>query len=689
MAGMAGTDKADASATDADVADASDPCDACIAGATCQSSAGTCTCPAGYAGDGTKDGTGCDDVDECAGSNDCVSATAGGTCTNTIGSHACACAGGYSGDGTTTGTGCTDLDECLAAADNTCVDASAGGTCVNAGGTFTCACAAGYAGDGIEGGTGCTDVVECSDPALNDCVDAAGNGTCTNSVGSFSCSCAPGYTGDGREGGTGCSDVVECSDPALNDCVDSASGGTCSNNAGSFACGCATGYTGDGREGGTGCSDVVECSDPALNDCVGTIGGTCANTIGSFDCGCTVGYTGDGREGGTGCTDVVECSDPLLNDCVDVALGGTCSNSVGSYACACATGYTGDGTEGGTGCTDVDECTLQTDDCGVDSCVNATGSFACHALLAASPFQDFLVRLDIATGAGVSRVPFGSGLGGAITGVNGLATHPTSGEIYGIAKVTAVSGRVLFRMDPSTLALTSVGNLGDNFSSLTFADDGTLYGVTGDGATAPETLYTISTTDAAKTLAVALGAGADGEVIAWNPEDDLIYHWSGNGTVVMESIDPANAFAVTNIPISGDTTGEIFGAVYNPFTQDMLVTDISSRLDHVTAAGAFTRIGANTYDDMRGPTFTTRALRQTISPAAGPVAGGNIVTLRSWSIGVNGTATVNFGASPGTAVTRVDDNTITVVAPAGTGPVTIAVNNGTNVDAIFSYTYEP
>jgi hypothetical protein len=237
--------------------------------------------------------------------------------------------------------------------------------------------------------------------------------------------------------------------------------------------------------------------------------------------------------------------------------------------------------------------------------------------------------------------------------------------------------------------LTAVGNLGDNFSSLTFSDDGTLYGVTDDGATAPETLYTISTTDATKTLAVALGAGADGEAIAWNPEDDLIYHWSGNDAVVMESIDPANAFAIANIPISGDSTGEVFGAVYNPFTQDMLVTDIASRLDHVTSAGAFMRIGGNSYDDMRGPTFTTRALRQTISPANGPAAGGNTVTLRSWKIGVGGTATVNFGVTAGTAVTAVDDNTITVVAPAGAGTVTVRVNNGTHVDAVYSYTYAP
>ncbi len=57
-------------------------------------------------GDGTSDGTGCVDVDECAAHTDnCLTDVA--TCTNTAGGFTCACNPGSTGDGTTTGTGCT------------------------------------------------------------------------------------------------------------------------------------------------------------------------------------------------------------------------------------------------------------------------------------------------------------------------------------------------------------------------------------------------------------------------------------------------------------------------------------------------------------------------------------------------------------------------------------------------------
>jgi hypothetical protein len=381
----------------------------------------------------------------------------------------------------------------------------------------------------------------------------------------------------------------------------------------------------------------------------------------------------------------VECSDPLLNDCVAANAGGTCTNSVGSYSCGCAAGYTGDGRTGGTGCTDIDECTAGTDDCGVDTCVNSPGSFVCHALLGTSPFQNLLARFDVTTGEVVATVPFGNDIG-TITGANDIDTSPITGEIFGIAKVNGVSNRVLFRMDPATLALTLVGNLGANFSCLTFAPDGTLYGVTGDGATPSETLFLIDSSTAATTLVRALGNGADGEVIAWNPLDGLIYHWSGNGTNVMESIDPLNAFAIANIPFAGPS-GEIFGATFDAFTKDFLVTNINSDLLHATTAGVVTLVGGNSIDDMRGPTFTTGALRQTLVPGTGPEAGGNTVTMRSWRIGVGGPATVTFGGNAASNLVAVNNDTITVTPPAGTGTVAVVVNNGTNLRADYTYTY--
>ena len=64
---------------------------------------------------------------------------------------------------------------------------------------------------------------------------------------------------------------------------------------------------------------------------------------------------------------------------------------------------------------------------------------------------------------------------------------------------------------------------------------GVLFAVTGNGAV-PETMYTLNQTNGVSTFFQTLGNGSDGEVIAYNPNDGLMYHWSG-GTVVFETIN--------------------------------------------------------------------------------------------------------------------------------------------------------
>ncbi|EDO25700.1 predicted protein, partial [Nematostella vectensis] len=81
------------------------------------------------------------DIDECSdGTNTC--APIGSSCTNNAGSFTCSCNAGYAGDGET----CVeDIDECSSGA-HTC--APSGSTCTNTVGSYTCACNVGYTGDG-------------------------------------------------------------------------------------------------------------------------------------------------------------------------------------------------------------------------------------------------------------------------------------------------------------------------------------------------------------------------------------------------------------------------------------------------------------------------------------------------------------------------------------------------------------
>jgi len=228
---------------------------------------------------------------------------------------------------------------------------------------------------------------------------------------------------------------------------------------------------------------------------------------------------------------------------------------------------------------------------------------------ASSPLASYgLWELDINTGVQISGTVI-TLPGFTVTGANSITVDPTSGLVYVILKVSGVSGRVLATIDLNTGVATSIGNLGDNFSSLAFRADGQLFGTTGDGATVPETLYTIDKTTAAKTLARPLGNGADGEVIAFNPIDQNFYHWSGNGTIVMEKFTSTPPYTITPI-FTGSVDGEIFGAAWDPCHGDFLVTDISSFMHRVTTDGVFSAPLGTGVEDQRGlamiPPYTCR-----------------------------------------------------------------------------------
>ena len=235
----------------------------------------------------------------------------------------------------------------------------------------------------------------------------------------------------------------------------------------------------------------------------------------------------------------------------------------------------------------------------ITSGCSARLSFNETEVVGASPFQDSLWRVLLASLQISARMaPSLSGF--TVTGLNSIAYNPVNKKHYAILKVSGVSGRVLGTIDLSNAVCTSIGNLGDNFSSLTFDSNGKLFGATGDGASVPEALYEINPANASKTFLYSMGNGADGEVICYNPDDGYIYHWSGNGTVVFEKMLATNtSYNPINISITGSTNGEIFGSVYQG-EDKFLISNISSRFQTITTTGTISSSFGSNPDDLRG-----------------------------------------------------------------------------------------
>jgi hypothetical protein len=248
-----------------------------------------------------------------------------------------------------------------------------------------------------------------------------------------------------------------------------------------------------------------------------------------------------------------------------------------------------------------------------ESKAQSTLSFDRPLVWGCSPFQDSMWAMDTTSWQIISRTA-PSLPGFTITGINGMATDPTTGITYVMMKVSGVSGRVLGTIDLGTSVCTTVNatpalsSMNDNFSSLTFDPYGQLYGATGDGATVPESLYKIDKTNCTKTLLYAMGNGADGEIICYNRLDSNFYHWSGNGTVIMEKFFYSNVtYTPTNIPLTGAPGGETFGMMYNDGNK-FIASNISSALIRVNSSGVYGTNFASNPDDLRGlvmlPYFT-------------------------------------------------------------------------------------
>ncbi|UCF41867.1 MAG: hypothetical protein JSW43_05970 [Gemmatimonadota bacterium] len=175
-------------------------------------------------------------------------------------------------------------------------------------------------------------------------------------------------------------------------------------------------------------------------------------------------------------------------------------------------------------------------------------------LIGAAAFTDSVMQVNQTTGVGtwLGRVTAGTD---SIEGFNGLAEDPVSGTLYAVVKLRDNPNRKvrsLVTLDIAALAATSVAALSENgVAGISFARDGTLLAVTGDGADIPETLWQVTKTDGTMTSIVTMGNGADGESIAVVPA-------FLTGTLTVQAVNGVAAF--TGLVITAAADGYTFAA---------------------------------------------------------------------------------------------------------------------------------
>lgn len=187
---------------------------------------------------------------------------------------------------------------------------------------------------------------------------------------------------------------------------------------------------------------------------------------------------------------------------------------------------------------------------------------------AVSPNSDTLYNISVTTGAysNEGKIEYDNG---TYSGFTGMARDPLSPDIYVIVKKSGGISE-LAKFNSTMDSVLNIGTLSDKFAGLTFNSNGLLYGITGFGANVnPSTLYTINTSTAASTLVVDLSStSTDGEAIAFNSSDGLIYRFTGQDT--LQSIN-TSTLATINYPFSNTVANFGHALTYRSATNDFVM----------------------------------------------------------------------------------------------------------------------
>lgn len=172
--------------------------------------------------------------------------------------------------------------------------------------------------------------------------------------------------------------------------------------------------------------------------------------------------------------------------------------------------------------------------------------------------------LETSTGASVNSTPI-TMTGLTVKGITGMAHDASTNTIYVLVKHDTVIS--LAQINLITGVLSNLVGLSEKFAGLTITPNGTAYGVTGDGADTPETIYEIDLSNGNLTLNTQPGTGSDGEALAYNSTDGLLYRYGG--AEVFQSIDPMTS-TVTDIFLSREVDSYAHALYYDAAANNFL-----------------------------------------------------------------------------------------------------------------------
>ncbi|MEU7519813.1 IPT/TIG domain-containing protein [Kitasatospora aureofaciens] len=303
---------------------------------------------------------------------------------------------------------------------------------------------------------------------------------------------------------------------------------------------------------------------------------------------------------------------------------------------------------------------------------------------------------------GATAVLFGTTAAASFTVVSGTQITATTPPGTGTVQVTVVTGSGTSNGVPFTYTTAPLPTLASVAPSSGPAAGGTTVTLTGTGfatATAvrfgalPATSFTV-VSDSHITAVAPAGTGTVQVTVttAGGTSNGIPYAYSA--APVLSGVSPnqgptsgGNTVTLTGTGFTG-ATAVAFGAaaaasftVVSP-TQITAVAPAGSAgpvgVTVTTPGGASTLASAYFY--VAAPVLTG------VTPAAGPLVGGNTVTLTGTHL-VEATA-VRFASTPAGAFTVVSDTQITAVVPAGSaGPVGVTVTTVGGTSAAVTYTY--